>query len=552
MENLKSGTDAGNLANSTGGVTNASGQVIISSDSDGGSAYMFGPGFSRAVYGYVANGSFGDAPQDPASIISANDNPLPYFDLESSGTGITVQAIADATAASGNVLRFSIPAGTAVGTYLYIKRKIAVLGSAARSYTYQPRSAWRGASASTTQVQARIVAQYYQSDNATASGTAFTNTATLTTIAGAAYAYEIQANPNVTGAVPSNAAFLEVKTGVYVATLTTAAYTVDLTEVRVDSGPIQLVITDQAQPDNYGYGVIYLLNGTMWIRANETGTSGTNPTIYLSASTGNIIIDPTSTGTAQVLGSASVTGNLGTSGDHNLTGDLNIGVSDTSVAGAIVFKGGNGGSIRAFSTGAGNDSIAIKTTDGSAYTAVVALGFYPGGSGTYNLTHNGTNFTMNDTVAITGGLTTTTTITATGALTGADLKANGVIYNDQPTTSTLTTNGARFTLISGSNFRLDRITSSGRFKTDIVDAGTEVLEASRRVNARHYTSTIEHEQGGTRLGFIAEELMEAGLDHAVGLDEEGRPDTLDPVALIAALWTRVADLEARIEALEAK
>jgi hypothetical protein len=359
----------------------------------------------------------------------------------------------------------------------------------------------------------------------------------------------VYANPNSIPAIPTDAAFIRVAVGVTVNTLTTSAWTVDLHEVRIDHGGIQLLLSDQSQPGVYGYGTIYLYGGVMWIRPNEIATSGTNPSIYLDSTTGNIGIDPTSTGSAQILGSASVTGNLSTSGDHNLQGDLNIGVSDTSTLGAIIFKGGNGGSIRAFSTGAGNDSLAIKTTSGAAYSNLVAESFFPGGSGSFRLTHDG-NFDLNDSLDVTGNITATGTMVATGDITGSDVVSNGVFYNDQPLTSTLTTNGVRFTLISGSLFRLDRITSSARFKTDIVDAGNEVLEASRRVHARHYKSTISHENGGTRLGFIAEELMDAGLDHAVGVDEEGRPDTIDPVALIAALWKRVEDLEARLAEVE--
>jgi hypothetical protein len=233
------------------------------------------------------------------------------------------------------------------------------------------------------------------------------------------------------------------------------------------------------------------------------------------------------------------------SSDLNVSGgDINLGVSDTSATGALIFKGGFGGSIRAFNAVAGNDSIAIKNTSGSAYGSLVAENFFPGGQGSAYLTHDG-NFSFNDGVYIAGALTATGTVTGQGLV-----KALGTIENDTPTTTTLTTNGARWTLIAGTNYRLDRITSSGRYKTNIVDAGAEVLTASRRIRPRHYESIIEHEAGETRLGFIAEEVMEAGLSHGVGLNAEGLPDTLDPIALLAAAFVRIADLEARLEDLE--
>jgi hypothetical protein len=624
---------------------------LISTQSTGGQSYALGSSLSAGIYTMVQNGTFKATPPDPEAAISDPDNSLPYFSLESnyvSGAQITATSVEDSTVASGRKIRFTIPVGTAVGQYLRLVRYVAVPGSVARTFTYQPRSAWKSTS-STTQVVANLQAQFYQNDIATTTGTSQTRASTLATIAASTWAWELFANPGGTPSIPTDAAFIRVAVGVTVDTLTTSEWTVDLHEVRIDHGSIQEMITDQQDPGRYGYAVINMDNGKLNIRSNEAGVVGSSPMVSLYSKQGSIGLDASyeginqtisaasragstvtittsaahdlevlywvkvaglsgaagtsMNGTFQVLsktatqftytaagtaGSATVTGatvktapaqgNIllttatngnvivnpggvlvtGTSdfsgdatigGDLGLSGDLNIGVSDTSVAGAIIFKGGNGGSIRAFSAGAGNDSVAIKNTDGSAYAPLVADTFFPGGQGSFRLDHDG-NFDLNDSLDVTGNITATGTMVATGDITGSDVVSNGVFYNDQPLTSTLTTNGVRFTLISGSLFRLDRITSSARFKTDIVDAGSEVLEASRRVHARHYKSTISHENGGTRLGFIAEELMDAGLDHAVGVDEEGRPDTIDPVALIAALWKRVEDLEARLAEVE--
>ncbi len=557
------GTDAGNLTGQGGAVTNTAGDTLIGTDNDGGESYALGPSLSRAIETGIINGDFGTPPPELNTNIDNDENALPYFSVESTpGTGITVQAIADATAASGHILRFTIPSGTPANEVCRVYRYVAVPGSAARTWTNQPRAAWRNATGTTkTQASVAIRTQYYQNDGATTTGTAGNNAATFTTIAASTYAYETQANPNGTGAIPTDGAYLRIAVGVVVNVLTTSEMTVDLTEVRYDRGVIQLLLADQVDPSAYGYGVIYLNNGTMWIRANELGASGSNPTIYLSGSTGNIIVDPTSTGTMQVQSSASVTGSLSAAsvsttgnvdvdGSIGVNGSINIGVSDTSTVGDITFKGGNGGSIRAFSASAGNDSLGIYNTAGTDFTNLVAEGFFPGGQGSARLTHDG-NFDFNDTVDVTGAITATSTVTAGGFnSSGTITNTNGSYFADTPVTTTSTTNGARWTLISGTNYRLDRITSSGRFKTDIVDADAEVLDASRRLHARHYTSTIEHEAGGTRLGFIAEEVDAAGLTHAVGYDSEGRPDTLDPIALIAALWKRVEDLEARLAAVE--
>jgi hypothetical protein len=105
-------------------------------------------------------------------------------------------------------------------------------------------------------------------------------------------------------------------------------------------------------------------------------------------------------------------------------------------------------------------------------------------------------------------------------------------------------------VVSGTNYQLRRNSSSARYKTNIQDADDVVLEAAKRIKPRHFTSTIQDESGATRLGFIAEEIEAAGLTHAIGYDAEGRPETLDAVALIAALYHRVNELEERLAALE--
>ena len=141
-----------------------------------------------------------------------------------------------------------------------------------------------------------------------------------------------------------------------------------------------------------------------------------------------------------------------------------------------------------------------------------------------------------------------------GSFTGfnATLSGGQGLRHDEPGTTTQTSSAAIWVTVSGTLRQLRRNSSSARYKTNIVDADEVVLEAARKVKPRHYESTIEDENGATRLGFIAEEIHDAGLTHAVGYDEEGRPETIDPVALIAALWHRVSDLEDRLKALEAE
>jgi hypothetical protein len=125
------------------------------------------------------------------------------------------------------------------------------------------------------------------------------------------------------------------------------------------------------------------------------------------------------------------------------------------------------------------------------------------------------------------------------------------MVSDAISTTTQTASAAIWVLTSGTTYSLRRNSSSARYKTEIEDVDAVVLEAARRIRPRHYRSTIADEDGATRLGFIAEEVEAAGLTHAVGYDSEGRPESLDTTALIAALYARVNHLERRLAALEA-
>lgn len=144
------------------------------------------------------------------------------------------------------------------------------------------------------------------------------------------------------------------------------------------------------------------------------------------------------------------------------------------------------------------------------------------------------------------------TATSGGLEVGGSISVQGSPIITSPTTTTQTASAAIYVVSSGATYTLRRNSSSARYKTNIVDADEAVLEAAKKIKPRHYTSKIEDEKGAVRLGFIAEEVLEAGLSHAVGYDEEGRVETLDPTALIAALFVRVNDLEKRLEALENK
>ena len=343
------------------------------------------------------------------------------------------------------------------------------------------------------------------------------------------------------------------------------ARSVDLTEVRVGNGTPELILTDKGTPTNFP---AYIVNDNNELNIWNGGQDGyltisdvatnLNNTITLDLSAGETvnldagtvgfyatsanIIDLTATGATNING-APVT-IKSTTGDLVLQAEgSDVVVQDTNVANGtnprIFMRDKNGTTYAGIKSGAAGIVQILSGTSTTTYGQLWAARVYPmnGSTASRYIFDDGTNTAFSGSV-LTG------TLTSTGVVTGNNFTADTI------TGTTATTNAAIWVLTSGTTYNLRRNTSSARYKTDITDADAAVLEAAKRVKARHYASTIEDEAGATRLGFIAEEVQAAGLTHAVGLDAEGRPETLDSTALIAALFVRIEDLENRLAALE--
>lgn len=324
----------------SGSVVDDNGTSLISSDTQGGSSYILGPTMVRAIVGGVANGDFAK----PPLIANANitfSNPLPYWDfIDSTSSGrITAKVVADADSASGNVLRFTA-VGAQVGDKAYIERYISVLGSQGRTITYQPRSVWSAATSSGA-FRVNTEAQFIQNDKTTTTGTLGTGSATGATVASSTYAREVQANPNATGAVPANGAYIRLRVGISFGTAVAGTATADVCEIRVDSGLPQVLLTDNVSPDSYGYGVAYLSGGSLWLKANETGSSGSNPYLVMDSTSGNVTInaDNGSATTGNIYLTTKNAGDVVVSDDltvtNNLTVSDNATVTDLLTAGNV-------------------------------------------------------------------------------------------------------------------------------------------------------------------------------------------------------------------------
>jgi hypothetical protein len=285
--------------------------------------------------------------------------------------------------------------------------------------------------------------------------------------------------------------------------------------------------TTNAAPSDAAFIYVEIKVSTTGTTPASTSTVDITEARVIRGDQTNLFAEYTTPGTyaptrvRQVNGTLNIEPNGGT-GDVTLGGDLTVTGGDVNLSTTHTLK-----------------PLSVSTmqmirNDTSARSALATGVLFPGNQTTRSIGDDGTY----------------TTVSA-ALLVGTTCQADGFRATAIPTT-TNTTNAAIWTLNAGTDYTLRRNTSSARYKTNIVDADEAVLEAAKKIKPRHYESTIEDEAGETRLGFIAEEVLATGLSHAVGYDAEGRVETLDPTALIAALFARVNDLEDRLAALESR
>lgn len=482
----KYGTDLTGFGAYEGGVNADKGANLISTNSDGETALLFGPAALREIQAGVANGDFAISP-DAADAVISDSNPLPYWtftDVNSAGA-ITCAIVSDSTAGSGSVLRWSIAASTTTGKSATLSRFIPVAATKNRAFAYSPEVNTSAATATAT-ITMRMQATFYQADQSTTTGTTIDSGAVTFTTLGTGSNW-LTGSYTTANNVPSDAAFCRIVITVATAGTTPASTsTADVTEVRLIRGDQTNLFAEYSTPGTYAPTLVRQVGGELQISPN--------------AGTGN----------TKLGGSLTVTGDVTVTGQ-----DLNLGTALTMYQ---------------YST----SSFGFTRNDTGTRASLVTDRIFPGDQTTRFIDDDGTY----------------TTISAS-LLVGATCQADGFRATAIPTT-TATTNAAIWTLNAGTDYTLRRNTSSARYKINITDTDDAVLEAAKKIKPRHYESTIEDEAGETRLGFIAEEVLEAGLSHAVGYNADGLVETIDATALIAALYARVNDLEERLKALESR
>ena len=288
----KYGTNLEGFGAFEGGVNADKGAPLISTNSAGSSAIIFGSVALREMEAGVANGDF-QIPPDEASSAISSDNPLPYFSTSDSSSGRITLALADSTAAPGtNLLRYTITSGLNADSF-YVERIVPIVSSEARSFNYQAHAAIAAATSSANYTFT-ISAQYLQSDGTTVTGTegslAKTGADISSTIASLGFSYEMAADPNEGAPAPANAYYLRLRFTISL-TGSVSSANFDLAELRVDHGVQNIMFADQASPDQYGYGQISLYTGGLIMEPNRVGYDRSNPTLILDSLSGDTQID---------------------------------------------------------------------------------------------------------------------------------------------------------------------------------------------------------------------------------------------------------------------
>jgi hypothetical protein len=269
----KLGSDQQQLADLGGGVISENGATLLSGESTGEASLLFGPAALREIQAGVANGDFAIPPADADATITT-DNALPYWtftDVSSAGA-ITAALVADAGAASGAVLRFTVASGTLTGKSATLTRFVPVASSASRSFSFYAEATFVNGTNS-AQAEVTVSCQYYKQDGVTTTGTAFSSTnipfsdfsapgqvdplgVVVPDIFGAA--------PDLTPATaPSDAAFIKLTITIATVATQSAARTLDLTEVRLGFGSPEIILTDKSIPADPP-AVVYCTNGSLY------------------------------------------------------------------------------------------------------------------------------------------------------------------------------------------------------------------------------------------------------------------------------------------------
>ncbi len=263
--------------------------------------------------------------------------------------------------------------------------------------------------------------------------------------------------------------------------------------------------------------------GNTELVAWEAATPGTDLTWGVNASDVLITNAPIATSESSTAGTAHY-----------------IGTSDYGMAST----NGNNLDFRSNSSGP-----VLKVINGSEWGAVTnASSLFGWANGTMNASSPTLDTTMFRSGAGVVGFGTTSTV-ANGSLIAAAATLTALPSDAATTNNTVCVTTTSGILTEGSGVGgLCLGTSSARYKHDI-NPFTEGLSAITRLQPKRFFYNKGYGNGGTKesVGFVAEDVARA-LPSIVGLDNKGRANTVDMMAVVPMLVNAVKELNAKLEA----
>jgi hypothetical protein len=525
------GTDEVVFQTITGTLQSDDGSPLLSTSSDGGTAYALGGALSAGIYSGIQNGNLASPPQAIGSADPISDsNPFPYFtfvDSTSSGR-ITAYAVEDATQASGYAIRFQA-VGAQAGDKAYLERNIAIPSSRAQSYMFSARSTWFSGT-NNGGYSAFVQSQYLKSDGTTTTGTLGSGTQNGTALANA---IEIYALGNASGAIPSDGASLRYQTGISFASAVAGTVTVDLVEMRLVTGTTVTPYVDQTQPGSYG-GLVGLSSSVLQINSNTYGTAGSNPYIHLEGSSGSITINAAGTRTG---------------GGTPTTGDIELRTKD---GGYVYFGEGTAyANVRVWVQGANqlrtDDQIIVGDRTSASTNQVDAQGVILDAAAGFSWIDRSPNNAATD----------SSLFLSSGYFNG---NLQMVRFFRKITVGGTVLTGTGHILVANNSTTAPSFAAGSdyRLKTDIRSASEEI-DFVEKIDALRPVLFTNRESGDENLlGFIAHEVAphipEAVEGEKDGVDDEGNPayQSLAAAKMIPYLVGAVRALSARVKELEEK
>lgn len=287
------GTDLEGFGAFEGGVNSDKGAPLVSTNSDGETALLFGPAALREIQAGVANGDFA-IPPDAAGDTITEENPLPYWtftDVNSAGS-ITAAIVEDSTAPSGFALQWSVLAGTVTGKSATISRDVTVIpgiGTVAfpsfYSIGYRANYSYTGVGTADANINLTIKYEYYDTNGTDLTTTppessAATFVGAGTTGGGQTFGYTLST------LAPVNAAYAKITiTCATTGTVGGSAGTFrrqNIHNVRLYRDPFGIAIPGLTAGGNDGVVSLWNDDGTLTVNGNIAATQGI---VYFEAST---------------------------------------------------------------------------------------------------------------------------------------------------------------------------------------------------------------------------------------------------------------------------